>query len=140
MVKPRPKSQRTQRAFLASVVACLFLLQTLTFAFSSNGRIAFPWGDAGGSIVLAGEICGAAPDDGGKSPAYPGPGHCHHCILCTIGAHDSTLNALAVLANVFVLLSPQSDDAPAWSHREERAPWRSGFASVWLSGVPPPVS
>src|SRR5450631_901975 len=90
--------------------------------------------------VLAGDICGAAQDDGGKSPASPGPVHCHYCILCMIGAHDPALNAMAVLADVFVLLSPQSDNVLAWSRREKRALWPPGFASAWLSGVPPPVS
>jgi hypothetical protein len=141
MVKPRPKSKRMPRAFLAGAVACLFFLQTLSFVFFPNGRIAFARGDTGGSIMMTADICRAAQDDGGKFPATPAhPGHCHHCILCTIGAHDSTLNAMALLANVFVLLSPRSDDAPAWSRREERTPWPSGFASAWLSGVPPPVS
>jgi hypothetical protein len=124
------------RAILASVAACLFLLQTLTFVFSPANA----WGGAGGSIVMAGDICRAAQDGGGKSPTSPDPSPCHHCILCTIGAHDSTLNAFTILANVFVLLSPRLNDAPAWPHRENRALWPSGSASAWPSGVPPPIS
>jgi hypothetical protein len=140
MVKFRPQSQRMQRAFLVSVVACLFLLQTLSFIFSPEGRLAFAKGNTGGSIVMAGDICRAAQNDGGKTPATPGSGHCHHCILCTSGAHDSTLNALALLVNVFVLLAPRSDVAPIWPRHAERALWPPGFASTWLSGVPPSVS
>lgn len=136
MAKLRTKSQRIQRALLAGAVVCLFLLQTLTFVVSQNGRLSFARGSADVFTATAAEICGEWPDDGGKSPAVPG--HlCRHCILCLSGSQDSTLNAMALLATVFVLLSPQSDDAPAWLRHEEPTLWHSGFASSWQSRAPP---
>jgi hypothetical protein len=69
MMRLPPKQQRMVRALLSSVVASLFLLQALAFVFSSNGRIVFSSGETGASIAMAGEICRAKTDDGGKAPA-----------------------------------------------------------------------
>ena len=44
------------RALVAGGIALFFLVQTLAFVFSPNGRIAFSNGDAGASIAMAGEV------------------------------------------------------------------------------------
>jgi hypothetical protein len=139
MAKLRTKSQKMPRALLASVVAFLFILQILSIVITQNGRVAFAKGGiADASINVAGEICGAKPDDGGRSPVDPRhPDHCHHCILCSSGAQDSTLSAWALLATVFLLFAPRPEDAPAWRPNEQPVLWPSGLAGSWRARAPP---
>lgn len=127
--------KKTGARILAGAVACMFLLQTLAFVFSSNGRIAFASRDAGASIAMAGEICQSKTDNGGKAPAHSG--HHHHCALCSIGDRDQAADAIAILASVIVAPTPRSNDAPAWFVRDEPAPSPLGWTSSWSSRGPP---
>ena len=69
MGKQGSKSGRTTYSLVTSGIALFFLVQTLAFVFSPNGRIAFSNGGAGASsIAMAGEVCLANADDGGKAP------------------------------------------------------------------------
>jgi len=126
------------RSLLSSAVAGLFLLQILAFVVSSNGRIAFSSGDAGASIAMAGEICGAKTDDGGKAPAQPS--HHHHCALCSVGSDDDGVDAVAHLAKVIIVLTPRSDDATTWCVDDDLAPFPLGWTSSWSSRAPPVLS
>lgn len=67
MGKNRSTGGRTVCARSASVVALLFLVQTLAFILSPNGRIAFSSSAAGASIAMAGEICHVNSDNGDKT-------------------------------------------------------------------------
>lgn len=137
MIERQGTSRRqahSARPIVAGAVACLFLLQTLAFVFSSNGRIAFSSGDVGASIAMAGEIC-QAKTDGGKAPAHSS--HSHHCALCSTGDRDHAVDAVALLATVIVVLAPHSNDAPAWFVHDEPTPSPLGWASSWSSRAPP---
>ena len=138
MANPLPKSQRIARTLLSSVVASLFLLQAVAFIFSSNGRVAFSNGEAGASIAMAGEICRANTDDGGKAPAQPS--HHHHWAVCCIGRHDDAIGAVADLAQVIIGLTPRSGDAPASFVHDELALRLLGWTSSWSSRAPPAIS
>jgi hypothetical protein len=116
----------------------LFLVQTLIFVFSSNGRLAFASGDAGASIVMAGEICHASSDDGGKAPAQPA--HQHHCTLCTANHLHNAVYTVGILASVIALLTPRSDEAPTRLIHDELAPPPLGWTSSWSSRAPPSLS
>ncbi|WP_442755626.1 DUF2946 family protein [Methylocystis sp. JAN1] len=132
-----PKPHGMARALLSSVVAGLFLVQVLAFVVSSNGRVAFSSGDGGVSIAMAGEICGGKIDDGNRQPAQP---HHHHCALCSIGNYDDTVDAVADLAKVIIVLAPGSDAAPTWFIHDELAPLPLGWTSSWSSRAPPALS
>ncbi len=131
-----PLTRGTARGFFAGAVACLLFLQALGFVFSSNGRIAFASGAVGSSIIMADEICHAAPD-GGKAPAPLS--HHHHCALCAIGKHHQAAYAVAILASVIVALAPRSNDAPARFVHDDLAPSPLGWTSSWSSRAPPPL-
>jgi hypothetical protein len=134
----RSQSRETPRALVAGSMALLFLVQTLIFVFSTNGRLAFASGDAGASIVMAGEICHAGPDDSGKAPAQPA--HHHHCTLCTISHLHHAVFAVGILASVIALLTPQSDEAPTRLIPDDLAPPPLGWTSSWSSQAPPSLS
>jgi len=134
----RSKSKGTQCALITSAVALLFLLQTLAFVFSTSGRLAFSNGDAGASIAMAGEICHASSDDGGKAPAQPA--HQHHCTLCTANHLHNAVYPVGILASVIAFLTPQSDEAPARLILDELAPPPLGWTSSWSSRAPPSLS
>ncbi len=131
-----PLTRGAARGLFAGAVACLLFLQALAFVFSANGRIAFASGGVGASIVLASEICHAAPD-GGKAPAPHS--HHHHCALCAIGKHQNAVDASVILASVIVMLTPRSNDALAWFAHDELAPPPLGWTSSWSSRAPPPI-
>jgi hypothetical protein len=130
----RLTGRKSAREFIAYAVVCLFLLQALAFVFSSNGRVAFASGDAGASIAMAGEICYVAPD-GGKAPAPHS--HRHHCTLCSLAHQDKAMDVVAILATVMVVLSPRSNDAPAWFVHDELTSSPLGWTSSWSSRAPP---
>ena len=140
MGKHGSKSGRTAFPLVASGIALFFLVQTLAFVFSPNGRIAFSNGDAGlSSIAMAGEICLANSDDGGKAP---GPNHKHHrhCAVCAASNRDFPLPALALIAAVIVFNAPPSDEAPPRFIHDELAPSPLGWTSSWSSRAPPSFS
>jgi Protein of unknown function (DUF2946) len=138
MVKLLPILQKMPRTLLPSVVVSLFLLQTMAFVFSSAGRAAFSSGVAGASIAMAGEICRAKSDDGGKAPAQPS--HHHHCALCSVGNDDDVVDVVADFAKVIIVLTPRSGDAPAWFVQDYPAPSPLGWTSSWSSRAPPVLS
>jgi hypothetical protein len=134
------KRRGRTRVLVTGVIALFFLVQTLAFVFSQNGRIAFSNDDGGASsIAMAGEICHAGPDDGGKAP---GPNHEHHrhCALCTASNRDISLPALSLIAAVIVFIAPPSDEAPARLIHDELAPPPLGWTSSWSSRAPPSIS
>jgi hypothetical protein len=131
-------ARKPARAFIAGAVACLFLLQTLAFVFTSNGRIAFASGDAGASIAMAGEICQAKTDADGKTPAPHS--HHHRCTLCSLGHRDQATDVVALLASVIAVLAPRPDNTPAWFVHDEFTPFPPGWTSSWSSRAPPSFS
>jgi hypothetical protein len=139
MEKNRSNSRGTTFPLVTSGIALLFLVQTLAFVFSMNGRLAFSAGGAGASIAMAGEICHAKPDDGGETPAQPT--HQHHCALCSIGKSAHELDVLALIPGVVIVivLASLSGDggAPGWSLYDNLPSLPVGWTSSWSSRAPP---
>ncbi|MBM3564372.1 MAG: hypothetical protein FJX15_13630 [Alphaproteobacteria bacterium] len=129
-LKPHGKA----RALFSSVVAGLFLMQVLGLVVASSGCAAFLSDDAGVSIAMAGEYCGGKTHDGDRQPVQPSH---HHCALCSIGYYDDAVDAVANLAEVIIVLTPQSDAAAAPFIHDELAPPLLGWTSSWSSRAPP---
>lgn len=138
MAKLWPGLRRMARAPVTHGIVALFLLQTLAFVFSSNGRVVFAGADAGSSIAMAGEICQSMARGDGEPPARPT--HHHHCTLCSAGGDGQAENVAAFLARVILVLAPRSDAAPAWPLRNDAASFPTGWTSSWSSRAPPPLS
>ncbi len=138
MGKPCSKWWGMARALVAGGIALFFLVQTLAFVFSPNGRIAFSNGDAGASIAMAGEVCHAGSDDSGKTPA-PNHKHHRHCALCAADNRHLALPAFVLIAAVVVFTAPRPDDAWAPFSHDELTPLPLGWTSSWSSRAPPPI-
>ena len=140
MGKQGSKSGRTTYSLVTSGIALFFLVQTLAFVFSPNGRIAFSNGGAGASsIAMAGEVCLANADDGGKAPK-PNHQHHRHCAVCVASNRDFPLPASALIAAVVAFIPPPPDEAPPRFSRDELAPPPLGWTSSWSSRAPPSFS
>ena len=136
----RPKVWGTAHALGTSVIALLFLVQTLAFILSSNGRIAFSSSAAGASIAMAGEICHINSDDSGKTPSQPS--RHHHCALCTLGncAHDADAIALTPSVVIVPVLPSQHGNVPGWPYADDLHSLPVGWTSSWSSRAPPAIS
>jgi len=140
MGKRGSKLRRTAFPLVTSGIALFFLVQTLAFVFSPNGRIAFTNGDAGvSSIAMAGDICRADSDDSGKAP-WRNHQHHRHCAVCAVSNRDFPPPALALIAAIFVFIAPPSNEAPARFSHDELAPPPLGWTSSWSSRAPPSFS
>jgi hypothetical protein len=139
MGKNRSTAGGTERALVTSVVALLFLVQTLAFILSPTGRIAFSSSAAGASIAMAGEICHINSDDSGKTPSQPS--RHHHCALCTVGncAHEADALSLTPSVAMALALPSRDEDAPGWPYADDLPSLPVGWTSSWSSRAPPPI-
>jgi len=128
------------REMVAYPVACLFLLQILSFVLLPNARAVFSDGVPAAALSMAGELCDAGAHDGGKAPAPRHHRH-QHCTLCVAGNRDLSLDDVGVLiATIIVLALPRSEAAPALAGRHEFEPSLPGWMSSWSSRAPPFLS
>jgi hypothetical protein len=140
MEKHCSKRRGTARALVTSGIALFFLVQTLAFVFSPNGRIAFSNGSAGvSSIAMTGEICHVGAGDGDRAPA-PNHKHHRHCAVCVADNRNAPIPAVVLIAAVVVFIAPPPDEARAWFVHDELAPLPLGWTSSWSSRAPPPIA
>lgn len=120
------------RAFVASLLACLLLIQIAGFLpFPSATPI-----EAGASALSAAQdICATGRGDADPAPAPAHHGG-HHCALCAMGeAFDA--NCLAIVATLIAPERPRalSGNFQSGRHDDEGSP--PGWASAWSSQAPP---
>lgn len=137
MRKASLTARKPARELIAVAIACLFLLQTIAFVFSLNGRTVFSTSPQGVALSMAGELCDADANDGGKAPAQHH--HHQHCASCGVSNRSAPLDAVAFIAAVVVLTLPQSEASPARVHHDELKP-PSEWKGAWSSRAPPSFS
>ena len=139
MGKNRARLKKWTTPLVAGGVALLFLVQTLVFVFSTNGRLAFSSGSAGASIVMAGEICHSKPEAGDKNPQQP-IRH-HNCALCSLGNCTHEADALVLTPAAVIILASLAEvgDTPEWFLSDSIPSLPVGWTSSWSSRAPPIV-
>jgi hypothetical protein len=96
-------------AFRAHAVVCLIMLQAIAFLFAPLGRSHVPSDIPGVSLAVAGAICGNDGVDGDRTHST----HEHECMICANSGRDHWNDALAVLAVVVIVLSPDAEESSA---------------------------
>lgn len=136
MTSTLPAAKKTWREFVAVAAACLFLIQALSFIYSSRAMFSH---DSGIAIAAAGEFCSPERGDGGKAPAQRHH-HDQNCVLCGGGNRAEALADVGLVATVIVLALLQPADAPTWFPRDALTPTPLGWTSSWASRAPPAFS